>query len=61
MATQAIPPPPHHPSDNFWAETREFSEKHADLESGWWNFQNRQRILGKLACREFWGKLVDFP
>ncbi len=61
MATQATPPPPHHPSDNFWAETREFSEKHADLESGWRKFQNRQRILGKLACRELWGKLVDFP
>jgi hypothetical protein len=61
MATQAITPPPHHPSGNFWAETREFSEKHADLESGWRNFQNRQRILGKLAGREFWGKLVDFP
>ena len=60
MATQAIPPPPH-PSGNFWAESRKFSEKHADLESGWRNFQNRLRILGKLAGREFWGKLVDFP
>jgi hypothetical protein len=59
MATQAITPP--HPSGNFWAETREFSEKHADLESGWRNFQNRRWILGKLAGREFWGKLVDFP
>ena len=60
MATQAIPPP-HHPSGNFWDETRKFSVKHADLESGWRNFQNRRGILGKLTGREFWGKLVDFP
>jgi hypothetical protein len=60
MATQAIPPLPH-PSGNFWAETPKFSEKHPDLESGWQNFQNRRGILGKLAVREFWGKLVDFP
>jgi hypothetical protein len=43
MATQAIPPP--HPSGDFWAKTREFSEQPADLENGWQILRKRWHIL----------------